>query len=467
LKLMQLAVFRFVAAAALAGATPAVLLAVTDGAPLDPGALSAGAFTVAADSDQAYQQPAPVLTAQQLEQFKQGRKGFEQRWVVAPSVFGLWGRGPTSNGEACTDCHERGGRGRPPEYVTEPMQSMLVRLSIPGEGPHGAPNPHSAYGDQLQNQGILGRVPAEGDPRLRWETRRVAFADGETISLRAPVLEFWHLSFGPLGEEVMTSARVAPALVGVGLLNAVADETIYAMAAAQRRLGLRGRPNLVWDLIAGREAVGRFGRKANQPSLKQQIVTAYHADLGVTSRWFPEENCTEVQARCLAERPGGYPELPAAFLDPVLFYAEVLAVPARRDVNAAQVERGEALFARAGCDGCHIPTIETADYPALPALSHQTIHPYTDLLLHDMGAGLADGRPDFKAGPRDWRTAALWGMGLSQAVNGNGYFLHDGRARTAAEAILWHGGEAEAAREAFRTMAKGDREALLAFLRSL
>ena len=247
----------------------------------------------------------------------------------------------------------------------------------------------------------------------------------------------------------------------------MAEETLYATAAAQRSRGLHGRPNLVWDLIAGREAVGRFGRKANQPSLKQQIVTAYHADLGVTSRWFPEENCTEVQVRCLAEKPGGYPELPAAFLDPVLFYAQALAVPARRDVDDPQVRHGEALFALAGCDGCHTPTLETADYPALPALSRQTIHPYTDLLLHDMGEGLADGRPDFKAGPRDWRTAALWGMGLSQAVNGNGYLLHDGRARSATEAILWHGGEAQAAREAFRTMAKSDRAALLAFLRSL
>jgi CxxC motif-containing protein (DUF1111 family) len=251
------------------------------------------------------------------------------------------------------------------------------------------------------------------------------------------------------------------------LLDAVAEETLYATAAAQRRVGLHGRPNLVWDLIAGREAVGRFGRKANQPSLKQQIVTAYHADLGVTSRWFPEENCTEVQVRCLAEKPGGYPELPLAFLDPVLLYAQALAVPARRDVDDPQVRHGEALFALAGCDGCHTPTLETADYAALPALSRQTIHPYTDLLLHDMGDGLADGRPDFKAGPRDWRTAALWGMGLSQTVNGNGYFLHDGRARTATEAILWHGGEAEAAREVFRTMAKSDRAALLAFLRSL
>jgi CxxC motif-containing protein (DUF1111 family) len=347
------------------------------------------------------------------------------------------------------------------------MQSMLVRLSVPGAGPHGGPNPHRIYGDQLQNEGILGRVPAEGDPRLSWEIRSVAMADGEIVQLRAPVLELQHLNFGPLGTEVMTSVRVAPALVGVGLLDAVSEDTMRALAADEQRKGLRGRPNVVWDLIKSREALGRFGYKANQPSVEQQIFTAYHADLGVTSRWFPEENCTDVQLQCLAEPPGGHPQLPEAFLDPVLFYARALAVPARRNLDDAQVRRGEALFALAGCDGCHSPTLQTGDYAALPALSHQTIHPYTDLLLHDMGEGLADGRPDFRAGPRDWRTAPLWGFGLSQTVNGNDSLLHDGRARNVTEAILWHGGEAQPSREAFRMMPKADREALFAFLRSL
>lgn len=459
--------FAGIIAAACAGLTSVAVPAMTDGDQPDAAARAADVFTIRSDSIEAFQQPLPVLTVEQLAQFKAGRQGFEQRWVVAPSILGLWGRGPTSNGEVCTDCHQNGGRGRPPEYVSEPMQSMLVRLSVPGTGPHGGPKPHAAYGDQLQNEGILGRVPPEGDPRLTWETHTIAFADGEIVSLRAPILEFWHLSFGPLGADVMTSARVAPAIVGVGLLDAVAERTLLARAAMQRELGLSGRANLVWDFIDDREAVGRFGRKANQPSLEQQIVTAYHADLGVTSRWFPEENCTEVQIECLQQKPGGYPELPPALLDPVFFYTQALAVPARRNVDDPRVREGELLFARVGCDGCHSPDLETGEYPALPALSHLTIHPYTDLLLHDMGEGLADGRPDFKAGARDWRTAPLWGVGLARNVNGNELYLHDGRARTLAEAILWHGGEAEASREAFRTMARSEREALLAFLRSL
>jgi CxxC motif-containing protein (DUF1111 family) len=418
-------------------------------------------------SSEAYQQPVPTLTGAQREQFLEGRKGFAQRWVVAPSITGLWGRGPTSNGEACTDCHERGGRGTPPEYVTQPMVSMLVRLSIPGAGAHGAPEPHPVYGDQLQSQGILGRVPPEGDPRLQWRTHTVAFADGEMATLRSPELELWHLNFGTFGPEVMTSVRVAPALVGVGLLDAVPESVLHALAAGRHRAGLGGRVNRVWDIVGGRAALGRFGHKANQPSLQQQIVTAYHADLGVNSRWYPEENCTEAQVRCRMEPPGGHPELPDPFLEPVLLYARALAVPPRRDADDAQVRRGQLLFARAGCDGCHVPELRTGDYPALPALSHQIIHPYTDLLLHDMGDGLADGRPDHDAGERDWRTAPLWGLGLSQTVNGNATLLHDGRARNAAEAILWHGGEAQAAREVFRTMDKADRAALLAFLHSL
>ncbi len=365
---------------------------------LDRAALSGGTSTVAIESEQAYQQPTPILNAGDLEQFMAGGKGFGQHWVVAPSILGLWGRGPTSNAEACTDCHENGGRGRAPRDADEPMRSMLVRLSIPGAGPHGGPNPHPVYGDQLQNEGILGRVPPEGDPRLTWETRSVTLADGEIVELRVPALKLQNLNFGPLSAEVMTSMRVAPALVGVGLLDAVAEDTIRTLATNQRRKGLRGHANVVWDVINSRESLGRFGYKANQPSVEQQIFLAYHADLGVTSRWFPDENCTEAQVKCLAEPPGGHPELPNEFVDPVLFYARALAVPARRNVDDAQVKRGEALFHLAGCDGCHAPTLETGGYAPLPALSHQTIHPYTDLLLHDMGDGLADGRPDFRAG---------------------------------------------------------------------
>jgi len=453
--------------ASCATAFPAALLALESARPIALSALSAGSFTVSVDAEDAYRQPAPVLTAKQREAFDEGSKGFAQHWVVAPSILGLWGRGPTSNGEACTDCHDNGGRGRAPSGPEEPLQSMLVRLSIPGSGPHGGPKPDPNYGDQLQEEGILGRVPPEGHAAIHWSEFQVAFDDGDIVRLRRPHVELGELAFGPLAPDIMMSARVAPPLVGVGLLDAVSEEAISASAARSRARGVHGRPNLVWDLINERQAIGRFGHKANVPNLLQQIVTAYHEDLGVTSPWFPDENCPLVQSACRAEPPGGHPELPAPFIDPVVLYARALAVPARRNAADPKVQRGAALFASAGCDACHLPTLETGDYAPLPAASHQLIHPYTDLLLHDMGEGLADGRPDYRAGPRDWRTAPLWGLGLSTTVNGNGTLLHDGRARDAAEAILWHGGEAQDARDAFRRMPRQDREALVAFLNSL
>ena len=448
-------------------AFPAALLALDSSDRLPASALSASGFTVLIETEESYRQPAPVLTAKQLEAFTEGSKGFLQRWVVAPSILGLWGRGPTSNGEACTDCHDNGGRGRAPSGPEESLQSMLVRLSIPGSGLYGAPRPDPNYGDQLQEEGILGRVPPEGHAAIHWSEFTVALDDGEIVRLRRPRIELRELAFGPLAPGIMTSARVAPPLVGVGLLDAVSDEAILASAAQSRARGLRGRPNRVWDLINERQAIGRFGHKANVPNLLQQIVTAYHEDLGVTSFWFPEENCPHIQTACAAEPPGGHFELPSPFLDPVLLYARALAVPARRNAGDTKVQRGAALFSSSGCDGCHMSTLETGDYTPLPAASHQIIHPYTDLLLHDMGEDLADGRPDYLAGPRDWRTAPLWGLGLSATVNGNSMLLHDGRARDATEAILWHGGEAQDAREAFRRMPKEDREALVAFLQSL
>jgi CxxC motif-containing protein (DUF1111 family) len=339
---------------------------------------------------------------------------------------------------------------------------MLVRLSIPGRGSHGAPMPDPNYGDQLQEQGILGRVPAEGHASIRWSEFQITFADGEVVRLRRPSIEFRELAFGPLAPGTMTSARVAPSLVGVGLLDAVSETAI--VTATKRGAG---HANRVWDLIAGHRAVGRFGYKANVPSLLQQVVTAYHQDLGVTSYWFPEENCPPVQTRCLAEPPGGHPELPSAFLEPLLSYLRALAAPARRDAIDARVRNGEAVFSRARCDVCHLSTLQTGEYAPFPAAAHRTIHPYTDLLLHDMGEGLADGRPDYEAGPRDWRTAPLWGLGLSGTVNGNTTLLHDGRARDVTEAILWHDGEAQPAREAFRNMSRLEREALVAFVMSL
>jgi CxxC motif-containing protein (DUF1111 family) len=230
--------------------------------------------------------------------------------------------------------------------------------------------------------------------------------------------------------------------------------------------GISGRVNRVWDVEREVVAIGRFGWKSNQPTIRQQVSHAAAGDIGITSTPAPADACTPPQKDCRAAPSGGTPELSDAFLDKLVLYSQTLAVPHRRHAGDSQVERGGGLFVAAGCAGCHRPTLQTGPH-ALPQLAQQTIHPFTDLLLHDLGEGLADGRPDFEAGGSEWRTAPLWGLGLIRDVNGHELLLHDGRARGPAEAILWHGGEAQRAREAFRAMPRADREALVAFLRSL
>ncbi|HVY04334.1 MAG TPA: di-heme oxidoredictase family protein [Burkholderiales bacterium] len=432
-----------------------------------PDALSGGAFTVADESELAYSLPGPVLDAAQVELFANGRQEFHQHWVPIPSTGGKWGRGPTSNAEGCIDCHANNGRGHAPDSALEPLASMIVRLSLPGEDEHGGARPHPDYGDQLQVQGELGKIPAEGSAAIAWIDREEKLADGTVVLLRSPRLVISNLNYGALGADILTSVRIAPPVFGSGLIDAVAESDILELARRQRESGFNGRPNVVWDEQKQAPAIGRFGWKASQPSLRQQDAAAFLNDMGVTTRLFMRDNCPGIQAACRKRPIGMIPEQQDRPFGELLFYTRALAVPARRHVDDTNVVRGQRLFAAAQCAICHAPDLKTADYPDFPGLAHQAIHPYTDLLLHDMGDGLADGRPDFRAGPRDWRTPPLWGIGLSGTVNGNAALLHDGRARNVTEAILWHDGEAASAREAFRAMSGDERAALLAFVNSL
>jgi len=399
-------------------------------------ALSGGTFTVQDQSELAYSAPGPKLSPEQLQQFANGKSEFHQRWVVPIVIGGNWGRGPTSNGEVCTDCHAGNGRGRPPEHEDDELVSMLVRLSLPGEDEHGGPRPHPRYGDQLQQQGVLGKVPPEGQVTVTWREHEVELADGERIRLRFPDVRITRLAFGPLGADIQISSRVAPPVFGMGLLEAIPQETLLDISRRQVALGFNGRPNFVWDADKRTVALGRFGWKAGQPTLRQQNAAAFLNDMGVTTRVFPQTNCPPVQKACTNSPGVGIPEQTDRPFESLNFYMRALAVPARRNIDDDRVVRGEKLFERAQCVVCHVPEVHTGDFPALPQIARQAIRPYSDLLLHDMGEGLADGRPDYRAGPRDWRTPPLWGIGLSGKVNGNATLLHDGRARNFAEAIL-------------------------------
>ncbi|MBC7541174.1 MAG: c-type cytochrome [Candidatus Sericytochromatia bacterium] len=265
---------------------------------------------------------------------------------------------------------------------------------------------------------------------------------------------------------MLLSPRLTPSLIGMGLLEAIPAAAVLAAADPDDRNGdgISGRANQVWDEVAGRAALGRFGWKANIPTLTQQVAAAYHNDMGITSPRFPTESVT---GQSQVTGPVGPPEIDADRLKATVHYLRTLAVPDRRAIASGQIRRGALLFNQANCVACHMPTQRTGAFPDAPEVGRETIHPYTDLLLHDMGAGLADGRPDFLATGSEWRTAPLWGLGLRAAVQGQLSLLHDGRAHSVTEAILWHGGEAAAAKDTFRTMPRQDRSALAAFLNSL
>ena len=328
--------------------------------------------------------------------------------------------------------------------------------------------PEPVYGGQLQDMSVPGVEP-EGKVRIEYDSQSVTLADGTLVELHKPRLLITNLGYGEMHPEVQFSARVAPPMIGLGLLEAIPEAAILANADPDDRDGdgIRGVPNRVWDEALGKTVIGRFGWKAGQPNLNQQNVHAFSGDMGLTTSLLPHDDCTEAQATCRAMPNGGEPEVSDNILRTVLFYARNLAVPARRGVDDLEVRRGKQLFHDAGCQKCHIPSYVTAADAAEPELANQTIRPYTDMLLHDMGEGLADDRPEFEASGRQWRTPPLWGIGLTETVNGHTRFLHDGRARNLLEAILWHGGEAESARQAVIDFDASERGALLAFLNSL
>lgn len=408
------------------------------------------------------------LTNLERRTFEVGDSFFNQNWVTAPaSTDARDGLGPTFNAQSCSSCHTRDGRGRPPENAADPTRGLLLRLSRPGADPYGAPLPVPNYGSQLQDRAI-GLVPPEGSLGLTYYEIPGVYADGEPYTLLSPRYAIQNPAFGPLSNDLMLSPRVAPSVFGAGLLEAIPESVILALADPEDANGdgISGRPNMVWNWQQGTATLGRFGWKANQPTVEQQVAAAFLGDIGITSTLFPEENCPPIQTDCRSAPNGGAPELPAERLRKITFYNRTLAVPAMRNLDDPQVVAGAKLFLSAGCAACHTPQHITGESD-IPALSQQTIYPYTDLLLHDMGAGLADGRPDFLANGREWRTPPLWGIGLLQTVNGHTRLLHDGRARTVAEAILWHGGEGQQSRDNFIGLSQAERDALIAFINSL
>lgn len=428
---------------------------------IDPDPLSGGATTVFDATEGAFEHPAPNLDAEGAERHEEGDEAFAQEFVADRGLPNS-GLGPLFNNNACEACHVGDGRGRPP-LPGERFETMLFRASIPGQDAKGGPLGAGKFGGQLQLEAIPGFTP-EASARVTYSDSGGRFNDGSFYSLRVPHYSFRGL-IGPLPFNLLTSPRVAPVNFGLGLLEAIPEATIRANADPNDadRDGISGRVNVVFDVSVQDYVIGRFGWKANVGTLVHQTAGAYNGDMGVTSKFFPNENCEGEFFGC---RDHG-PEIDTATVGNVAFYTQTLAVPARRGVNDPVNQRGELLFRGIGCADCHTPTMTTGTLKGVPEVSNQRIHAYTDLLLHDMGDALADDRPDFRANGNEFRTPPLWGIGLVSAVNGHTNFLHDGRARNLLEAVLWHGGEGRSARERFKGLSANDRKAVIAFLNSL
>ena len=437
---------------------------------------SGGKTSVKKEGQNAFSLPAANLPMSKRLDFSVGNSFFRNPWVQAPaSTDARDGLGPLFNTNGCQNCHIKDGRGHAPREGDTNAVSMLVRLSIPALTPEQKRRvilegviPEPIYGGQLQDFSLSGAKP-EGQIHITYTSQHITLSDGDVVTLRKPNLSITELAYGDMADNVLMSARIAPPMIGLGLLESIPESTILGFAKQQKQenKGISGKANQVWDAKAQELALGRFGWKAGQPTLMQQNAAAFNGDLGLTSNMFPKDDCTQAQTICEKLPHGGTPEVSDKILNFVEFYSQHLAVPIRRNVQDPQVIKGQELFKDIGCESCHKTNIKTAKIEDRPALSNQLIHPYTDMLLHDMGQGLADNRPEFLANGQEWRTPPLWGLGYTQEVNSHTEMLHDGRARNALEAILWHGGEAQQARDKVIQLSTQDRNALLAFLDSL
>lgn len=463
--------------------------------------LSAGEASVDSNMSSAYSMhSANMKQAKHILDFHGGNKFFEEPWAQSVgSVSSQDGLGPFFNSNACQNCHVRDGRGHAPQagdgqrgrdFSTLLIRAASSKLSA-GQAARVKRSLQANVGDpciggQLQHLAVFG-VQAEAGQEVSYRYKTVTFNDGYALQLREPI---WHLrGFGcDISADTVLSARVAPPMIGLGLLALIDEKTILGKEDIEdsNQDGISGKANQVWSETLQQVVLGRFGWKAGQPSLRQQTAGAFLGDMGITSELNPTENCLATQLDCLKAVNGNSDqrdhlaqfEVSTRILDKVTFYTHHLAVPKRRNAYAPQVLQGKQIFNQLGCAACHTERYRTEKSVEFSELSEQHIYPYTDLLLHDMGEALTDfdrhsNRVDgqlaveFLAQANEWRTPPLWGIGLAQTVDPRASFLHDGRARTILEAVLWHGGEAQKSQKALLALDKSQRAALLAFLEDL
>ena len=408
-----------------------------------------------------FEQPAPNLSAVEKDLHFKADAAFGAIYVTAPSTIQS-GLGPLFNQNSCESCHLGNGRSAFPNLGND-LKGLLFRVSIPGKDGFGGNLPVPHFGLQLQTKASFGKQ-AEVQMTIQEVEEIQQFIDGSTVNLRKPIYKI-ESSYLPIDPSIEISPRIASPIIGLGLLEAIKESDILKLSDEMDvdQDGISGKANYVWDIRKKEKTIGRFGWKASQPNLYQQTAAAFSGDMGITSPAFPVENSFgQIQFDSLFDDH----EIDETVLTTTTFYTQSLGVPSRRNWNMEQVKQGKKLFYEIKCTACHHPQFFTGTHE-FQFLSNQMIFPYTDMLLHDMGEGLADFRPDFEASGREWRTPPLWGIGLTQIVGGHTHFLHDGRARNLLEAIMWHGGEAEKSKNQFKALSKTERDAVVEFLKSL
>ncbi len=446
-----------------------------------------GETTVSIQPSPSLMLPASNLAAEKQPNFHAGKALAHQPWIKAPTLTDARdGLGPLYNTRTCLICHANGGRGHMPEDNQQLLFTNFLRLSLPGFDPVHGVIPEPMYGDQLQSQSTAlshqlnfksssstaKGVPPEAYVYINWLNETFTYPDGEIIPLRKPEIDIRNLGYGEMHPDTLVGIRNAPPIHGVGLLAMIKQSDIDKNTDPEDtdQDGISGRINMTWDFEKNQPQPGRFGLKANKASVRFQVAAALQGDMGISNPVFPTQPCTEKQTRCNQSIHGNNKdgiEIPEKLLTLIVNFNMSIGVPERRKPDHPVVLKGRALFYQSECSACHTPNYITGNSVEFPHLSEQNIWPYTDLLIHDMGEGLADGRPDYLATGSEWRTSPLWSVGLSQAVNGSKNFLHDGRARNIEEAILWHGGEAEHSKNLFTQLNKNQRQALMSFVRSL
>lgn len=421
-------------------------------------------FTKSLNKD-AFSKPIQLTTNDAIDKHILGKSFFTIPWVQAPaSTTARDGLGPLFSANTCVHCHPHNSAGIATDKNGEITRSLVMRLSIPStHNTTVAKNgfmPEPNYGGQFSINGTSD-TPAEGNVHLNYKAITGFYADGSMYSLQEPTYTLSNLQYGNLHPKTNIAPRIGLALIGLGALESIKQSDILKNEDIEdtNKDGISGKANWVYSYETNRTELGRFAWKAAAPSVLQQSANAAHNDMGLSNPLFKSHNCTDSQKECLKASLNidNQLDLPQKRLEAISYYLKTLKIPKRR--IGKNFFKGESVFNKLGCVKCHTQNFTIA--------GGQTIYPYSDLLLHDMGEALSDGHTMFKANENEFRTPPLWGLGLYKKMTSKISLLHDGRARNVAEAILWHGGEAQSQKEAFTQLSKKQREYLIEFINSI